>query len=368
LEAGDITHSLPAEAKIRLSLANTLRAKGNLERDRQASPVYDYVPWGYVKSEDFTASDNCGDIDDLPCYAAATREYQKAIGVIETTPQELTLRSSILKLQIELNLLRFYIEQGNTADAIDLWDRNLKATEIERLPSNRTTIYASINLAKSLAYLKELENKNSANHNLPAWRTIESRLEKAFDDAKILSYDDHLTQSYALGNLAGLYEYCGSQKEERNCDLEFSSREALIQASKELTQEALVLAQPNENPDIAYQWQWQLGRLEDAQNNSKVAIDYYSDAIKTLESVRSNLLVVNSDVQFSFRDNIEPLYRGGVNLLLQPGKYRDLEKARSLIDNLQLAELENFLQCNWQSNERIPLDQLVEEDNSSAVI
>ncbi|MBE9067689.1 CHAT domain-containing protein [Leptolyngbya cf. ectocarpi LEGE 11479] len=367
LKAGDITYSLQAEANIRLSLANTLRAKGNLERDRQASPVYDYVPWGYVKSEGFSASDNCGDIDDLSCYAAATREYQNAIGVIETTSQNLTLPSSILKLQIKLNLLRFYIEQGNTFDAINLWEKSLKTIEIERLPSNRTTIYASINLAKSLAYLKELESKDSANHDLPSWKVIEATLEKAFDDAQNLSYEDNLAQSYALGNLAGLYEYCGSREEEQTCNLTLSYN-SLIQKSKELTQTALVLAQPDENPDIAYQWQWQLGRLEEAQNNSKVAIDYYSNAIETLESVRSNLLVVNSDVQFSFRDNIEPLYRGGVNLLLQPGKYQDLEKARRLIDNLQLAELENFLQCNWQSNERIPLDQLVEADNSSAVI
>ncbi|MEM6755342.1 MAG: CHAT domain-containing protein, partial [Cyanobacteria bacterium P01_C01_bin.38] len=70
--------------------------------------------------------------------------------------------------------------------------------------------------------------------------------------------------------------------------------------------------------------------------------------------VRDDLLSINSDVQFSFRDNVEPVYRQLVNLLLTNTEngslpQNNLTSAINLIDSLQLAELENFLRCNLAS-------------------
>ena len=120
------------------------------------------------------------------------------------------------------------------------------------------------------------------------------------------------------------------------------------QTAQTLTEQALFLAQPAALPDIAFQWQWQLARLAKAEDNTDAAIAHYKQAVKTLEAVRGNLLTVDSDVQFSFRDNVEPVYRELVDLLLRPDEpsQNDLKEAIRYIDTLQLRELENFLQCS----------------------
>jgi tetratricopeptide (TPR) repeat protein len=124
-----------------------------------------------------------------------------------------------------------------------------------------------------------------------------------------------------------------------------------VVAAQDLTQQALLLAEEIQAPDIRYRWEWQLGRLLEKQGDRKRAIAAYEEAVKTLKSVRSDLLTINSDVQFSFRDNVEPIHRKLVDLLLrtegnsEPSQ-ENLKQAIEVIDSLQLAELENFLSCN----------------------
>jgi CHAT domain-containing protein len=83
----------------------------------------------------------------------------------------------------------------------------------------------------------------------------------------------------------------------------------------------------------------------------EISNGFYKEAVKTLKSIRSDLLAIDADVQFSFRDNVEPIHRKLVDLLLktqgnsQPSQ-TDLKEAIEVIDSLQLAELENFLSCN----------------------
>ncbi|WP_019506891.1 hypothetical protein [Pleurocapsa sp. PCC 7319] len=114
----------------------------------------------------------------------------------------------------------------------------------------------------------------------------------------------------------------------------------------------MLLAQPDKSPQIAYQWQWQLGRLWAREEKRDRAIAFYQAASKTLESVRSDLINLNSDVQFSFRDAVEPLYRQLIDLLLttEDNLSNNAEnfptQALKVVDFLRLSELENFLQCS----------------------
>jgi CHAT domain-containing protein len=112
-----------------------------------------------------------------------------------------------------------------------------------------------------------------------------------------------------------------------------------------------------------------LGRLSEKRGDRKRAIAAYEEAVKTLKSVKSDLLTINSDVQFSFRDNVEPIHRKLVDLLLrsegnsQPSQ-ENLKQAIEVIDSLQLAELENFLSCNL--SQTVQLDQDIDKVDQKA--
>ncbi|NJK27841.1 MAG: CHAT domain-containing protein [Coleofasciculaceae cyanobacterium SM2_3_26] len=78
-----------------------------------------------------------------------------------------------------------------------------------------------------------------------------------------------------------------------------------------------------------------------------------------MQAIRSDITAANPDLQFSFRESIEPVYRELVALLLetpdtatksdsvvipQPSQ-ENLDRARQIIELLQLAELDNFFRA-----------------------
>jgi CHAT domain-containing protein len=180
-------------------------------------------------------------------------------------------------------------------------------------------------------------------------KAITQLLNEALTEAQTLG--DKRAQSYALGYLGHLYEMTA---------LENMAKAKAYQSEKELwelasrhTQKALLLAQDVGALDITYQWQWQLGRILSAQDREKDAIATYSGAIETLKAIRSDLLAVAQDVQFSFRDDIEPVYRELLGLLLplnpEIDNIENLRRAFYYIESLQVAELENFFRCGLQN-------------------
>lgn len=86
-----------------------------------------------------------------------------------------------------------------------------------------------------------------------------------------------------------------------------------------------------------------MGKLYKQQGDRPKAIKAYSEAVKALKALRGDLVAINPDVQFSFRESVEPVYRELVGLLLdeQPTQ-TELMQARELIESLQIAELDNF--------------------------
>jgi CHAT domain-containing protein len=88
-----------------------------------------------------------------------------------------------------------------------------------------------------------------------------------------------------------------------------------------------------------------------------------------LQSLRSDLAAVNQDVQFSFRESVEPVYRQFVELLLQSQdnapSQENLKQAREVIEALQLAELDNFFREACVNARPVEIDQI---DPHAAVI
>ncbi len=243
--------------------------------------------------------------------------------------------ASMNQVQANLNQLSFLIDLGEWSAAQTLWPELL--TKVTQLPLSRTAIYAQLNCARSLTKIMQAINEPQINLHknqgkIPTWQEIDAILVRAIQQSQVLN--DPIAKSYGVGQRGELYETIQ----------QWSQAQAL-------TQEALWLTNETQYLDDRYRWEWQQGRLLKAQGKQDEAIKAYNAAVKTLEQVRQNLLFINAEVQFSFRDNVEPIYRELVELLLstensaEPSQ-ENLDKAIQQIDSLQLSELENFLRCD----------------------
>ena len=222
----------------------------------------------------------------------------------------------IERLQAQLNQLRLL-------QPLDRWDETLAdtiASGLNDLPASRSAIYARVNLAQTL--LSKSEQK------IPNDLQIAQLLAVAIAQAKQLG--DLQARSYALGTLGQVYERAGQWH-----------------GARQLTEQALNLAQSVKAEEIAYLWEWQLGRILDRVGDRRGALVAYREAIKTLALLRDDL-VVNPREQVVFQEQIEPVYREAIALLLtpEPGEIEPsqahLQQARDYIEALQLAELDNF--------------------------
>jgi CHAT domain-containing protein len=155
-------------------------------------------------------------------------------------------------------------------------------------------------------------------------------LKKALSVARNIG--DKRAESFALGSLGQIYQSVGQASD-----------------AMELTQQAQLAAGQANAPDSAYRWQWQAGRLLKAAGKRKDAIASYEQAIATLQSIRSNLVAINTDLQFDFRDSVEPVYRELMQLLLEPSglssqeqRKINLSKVIDTLELLKLAELQNY--------------------------
>ncbi len=248
--------------------------------------------------------------NNIPAYAF----YEQAAA---TTSQPL------LKLEARLNQLSTLIaaEEWQIAENL-LPEIQSNITKLSSVP-NRRSIYAQVNLAQSLI---DLVIQNSATQSYLS--KSQNLLTKAIQQAQQL--EDTKAESYAWGILGHLAE----QQQQWSW-------------GQKSTEQALELAQRMQQLELIYQWQWQLGRLQVAQKNYPSAIASYSEAVYALESLSSDLVLTNVDVQYSFRESIEPVYRELVRLLLQPQNNQpisqaNLIRARDTLESLQLAELNNF--------------------------
>ncbi|MDZ8186254.1 MAG: CHAT domain-containing protein [Nostoc sp. ChiSLP02] len=242
----------------------------------------------------------------------------------------------LAKVQALINQLSLLVENERITEA-KLLIPTIQS-QFPNLPTNQAGIYARINFAQTLT---TIGNK----------KDIAEILATSVHQAKIIG--DERAESYALGSLGEVYE-----------------QNQQLQEAQDLTQQALFLAQKIDASDIAYRLEWQLGRLLKAQGNIEAAISAYDAAVSTLQSLRSDLVAVNRDVQFNFRDRIEPLYRQSVELILQEkgqGK-PNLDKARQRIEALQVAELDNFFREACLSNQFVVLDKVVDRDNPNTAI
>ncbi|MDW8200635.1 MAG: CHAT domain-containing protein [Cyanobacteriota bacterium SKYGB_h_bin112] len=282
---------------------------------------------------------------------AALRYYRQVTcpsitpSTINLSTQEETIDCAV-KLQAQLNQLRLLLDLEQLDQASSLLPE--LHSYLAAIPVSEFAIYAKIDFAESLTRYWSLRATQAKTPVTKPAAPTDTRLQPEkyqLDDVpsdKILEIArmfasasqqakqirNPRAESYALGRLGGLYE--ASQQWAEAIDL---------------TQQALVLAQGLNIPGTLYQWQWQLGRLLVKMGDYGRAIAAYQEAVNTLDAISSDLTAINPDVQLSFREGVEPVYRELMSLLLPVDKPVDqskLAQARQLIEALQLAELKNY--------------------------
>ena len=281
----------------------------------------------------------------------SVRLYQEAEGFYSKV---IAGRAPLLvQTQARLNQLAIFIQNQNWIKAQSAQISLL--SQLDNLPLGRASTFAHMRLAHLLmdACITECPAEMQS-----AQQQIYPLLTSARQQAKDIG--DTIAESYALGYLGHLYEI-----EEQYADAQRLTEAASKQARNQ--------------PSLIYQWEWQLGRVENLIGYPKERIiSHYDTAFENVKKIRSDLLYVGPDIQFHFRDHVEPLYREYISLLLPKDKTgisnntAPLIRAQTVIDDLRVAELESFLACGLiEPSDNIPrttIQNIANSDKTTAII
>jgi CHAT domain-containing protein len=254
--------------------------------------------------------------------------------------QELAVRKqNVLSLQAQINQLSLILEispwvsRGNFGystinESLKTLVNNLldHPERLELLPAIES-IYAQLNIAQSLVQIdQDIKLKQlvfSSKDNPLSISLILANKANTFAQ----KLNNNRAESYALGTIATIYKSLGKTLE-----------------ATQYFEKAMGLAQSVQAWDIAYEWQWQLGRLYRVSGKVDKANQVYESAINSLEQVRGNLLGINPEIQFNFKDKVEPIYHEYMDLLFSQDQGKS-KRAVEIQEKLRLTEIENFLQC-----------------------
>jgi CHAT domain-containing protein len=261
---------------------------------------------------------------------------------LEHYQQSLSRQDPLRQLRTLTNLIPIHYRLGQPQAAESKQRQAEQLLTQPNLSNSRIKAYAAIDLARLTSSSSDGAKASQLQcGDLTRLSRSETLLQQAATIAQAIN--DRRAESYALGEMGRIYE-CRRDYPQA---LSFS-RQAQIAADQNLS-----------TKDSLYLWEWQTARILKAQNKPDQAIVAYERAVATLESIRSDILTANRDIQFDFRDTIDPIYRELVELKLTQNKAvktvaalpganiplnqpRNLKSAVTTIDALKLAELQNY--------------------------
>ncbi|MEQ9484445.1 CHAT domain-containing protein [Coleofasciculus sp. F4-SAH-05] len=266
----------------------------------------------------------------------ALQDWTQARTFFEQSLETAQALGSLTEIKALMNLNRWVISRhwanvaDNSAEPLSEGDQEFLQSNWQRvrallpgIPDSRQKAYTLIHLAASFQQIESEASTQESIQLLTHALTIAQKI----GDAK--------AQSFALGSLGQVYESAGDYSTAMN-----------------LTRQAEFSAQQIQSSDSLYRWQWQAGRMLKARGNIASAISAYEQAIATLQNIRGDL-VANKELQLDFREQVEPVYRELIDLLLNASS-RDLSDPNSqeevsplkevldIVELFKLAELENF--------------------------
>ena len=242
--------------------------------------------------------------------------------------------NAVAELRSQLSLIPIYQRLGDPARALAAQESARQL--LQTVPNSHETVYATITLANLMQFGEQgdLSSVITQCFSNPPHQQSERLLLQAVRQAQTLG--DVRGEAFALGTLGHWHECQGNYAR-----------------ALQFTQQAQGVAdQQLQGRDSLYLWQWQMGRILLAQDRPAEAIQAYEQAVATLNEIRDDLLISDRDLQFDFRDTVEPIYRQLIALQLgevampkeraQPAGEKDLPAALNTLESLKLAELQNY--------------------------
>jgi CHAT domain-containing protein len=266
--------------------------------------------------------------DDPATRSAQTREAIAKAGAALTQYQSLT-KNRVTSNQILSDL-----------NWIDLWSSleqeipELKELQQRHLPE-------AIEIAKSFEYERpelERDRKTAARVSLAESLFRAAALDSSFAGLAQANVDAVLKTAEASGDMRLASRAYGV----RGLLLKRAGQN--VEAIAELGKAASA-AQSIRAADLAYKWYWELGKLNEKNGQRSKALEYYKGSLNSLQAIRTGILQLNPQVQYEFRDRVEPIYREYMGLLIDNNS-PDLKEVIRINDKLKVGELENYLQCN----------------------
>ncbi|MGB3767028.1 MAG: CHAT domain-containing protein [Phormidesmis sp.] len=258
---------------------------------------------------------------------AALGDTQAALSLYQRAQSQ-----GVPAIQLEASLSQLALQLEASEDPAFSWSAIAQSLDqifpqLSVLPPSRWGINAQVYLANLLIDNVGIQRLEDLNISAEA---IGQQLAQAISQAR--SLQDRQAEAAALKELGHLYEK--TQQWETALDL---------------TQQALNLTYSSSTSYTSAQQQWQLGRILKAQGLLDQSRSAYGNAVGQLDLLQNDIVALNPDAKFSFRDRIEPVYRAYVESLLtgieqQPDAVRQqrLQQARDTMEALQLAELQNY--------------------------
>lgn len=331
----------PLQATVLRHLGNTLRLIGD-----QTQPQEVLTKALSVAQRDNNTVEIPAILFSLGQTSQARKQWQPAFQYYEQAQSYQV--DPFLKAQLQIAQIRVLLGMERWENAEQLWRKT--AQHISALPQQRNTIYAYIGLSQQLTQLIP-HYRTLPISSLEGWASCIQLLTDAIQMAQDLG--DHRAETYALGYLGHVYEETQQWR-----------------LAEQLTHQALLVAQQYQEEDIEYRWQWQLGRILKADQDKLGAINAYDKAVQNLRLLRGDLVATSSEEQFRFQEEVEPVYRELISLLLTPNdagtiSQADLSQARDVMEAFQIAELDNFFQEACLDDSQFHVEQV---DQDAAVI
>ncbi len=293
----------------------------------------------------------------------ALQDWTQARTFFEQSLETAQALGSLTEIKALMNLNRWVISRhsanvaDNSAEPLSDADQAFLQSNWQRvrellpgIPDSRQKAYTLINLAESFQKIESEASMQESIQLLTQALTVAQKI----GDAK--------AQSFALGSLGQVYESAGDYSTAMN-----------------LTRQAEFSAQQIQSSDSLYRWQWQAGRMLKARGDIASAISAYEGAIATLQNIRGDL-VTNKELQLDFREQVEPVYRELIDLLLNASS-SDLSEVNSqetvsplkevinIVELLKLAELENFFgdECVQVAKDKAQNEERLADANAAVI-